>query len=115
MKTNKKKNRQIHYHVYVVRLEDCVALIPKVKKLNPDHDLEKPCVYVGMTGLKPEQRLKKHLTGYKASKFVEKYGVCLMPELYEDLNPLTYDEAVVAEAGLAHRLRAEGYAVVGGH
>ncbi len=115
MRAKKNKDRHIHYHVYVVQLQNEVADIPKVKRLNPERDPEKPCVYVGMTGLKPQQRLEKHRAGYKSSRFVEKYGVRLMPELYEDLNPLTYDEAVVAEAGLARRLRAEGYAVLGGH
>jgi hypothetical protein len=115
MKAKKKQDRRVHYHVYVVLLQDKVAQGTKVKKLNPEHDSAKPCVYVGMTGLKPQQRLEKHLAGYKASRFVKKYGVRLMPELYEELNPLTYDEAVVAEAGLARRLRAEGYAVMGGH
>ena len=115
MKAKKKQDRRIHYHVYVVLLQDKAAHIRKVKELNPRHDPEKPCVYVGMTGLKPEQRLQKHFDGYKASRFVAKYGVRLLPELYEDLNPLTYDEAAIAEAGLARRLRAAGYAVVGGH
>jgi len=68
-----------------------------------------------MTGLKPEQRFQKHLAGYKSSRYVKHYGIRLMPELYSDLESLTYDEAVVAEAGLARRLRAEGYLVVGGH
>ncbi len=58
---------------------------------------------------------KKHKAGYKASRYVRKYGVRLMPELYEDLNPLTYNEAVIAEQGLARKLRKEGYTVVGGH
>ncbi|UCC12939.1 MAG: hypothetical protein JSW02_05280 [candidate division WOR-3 bacterium] len=111
----KKKDRRLHYHVYVVLLDKCVGRMQKVKKLNPEYDPNKPCVYVGMTGLKPEERLKKHRAGYKASRFVKQYGIHLLPELYADLNPLTYDEAVIAEAGLARRLRAEGYAVVGGY
>jgi hypothetical protein len=32
-------------------------------RVNPDDDATKPCVYVGMTGLTPEQRLTKHLAG----------------------------------------------------
>jgi hypothetical protein len=107
--------RSIHYHVYVVLLDNKVGRITKVRFLNPKRDPKKPCIYVGMTGLNPTERLTNHLTGYKASRFAKKYGVRLMPELYEDLNPLTYDEAVIAEAGLARRLRAEGYTVVGGH
>lgn len=82
---------------------------------NPRRDSEKPCVYVGMTGINPVKRFENHKAGYKASGYVNKYGIRLMPELYEDLNPLLYDEAVIAEQGLARRLRAAGYTVVGGH
>ena len=82
---------------------------------NPRRDFEKPCVYVGMTGINPVKRFENHKAGYKASGYVKKYGIRLMPELYEDLNSLLYDEAVIAEQGLARRLRAEGYTVVGGH
>ncbi|KPK73275.1 hypothetical protein AMJ87_02255 [candidate division WOR_3 bacterium SM23_60] len=110
-----RKATVIHYHVYVVLLDRTVARIRKVKALNPRRDARKPCIYVGMTGLEPIERFKRHKTGYKSSKYVHKYGVRLLPELYEGLNPMTYDEAVIAEQGLARRLREEGYTVVGGH
>ena len=110
-----KKNKTIHYHVYVILLDDEVKNITKVRQMNRDQDPNKPCVYVGMTGLDPKERLEHQLAGHKASRFARRYGIRLMPELYEGLNPLTYDEAIVAEAGLARRLRAEGYTVVGGH
>lgn len=110
-----KRERRFHYHVYVILLDDSVRDIARVRQLNRGRDRNKPCVYVGMTGLDPRERLTHHLIGYKASRFAKKYGIRLLPELYEDLNPLTYDEAVIAEAGLASRLRAEGYTVVGGH
>jgi hypothetical protein len=98
-----------------VLLDSCIRKFRKVKDLNPRSDPTKPCVYVGMTGLKPVQRFKKHKLGYKSSHYVHKYGIRLMPELYDGLNPLAYDEAVIAEQGLARRLRAQGYTVVGGH
>ena len=110
-----KRKKSLHHHIYVVLLDECVGSFQKVRELNPERDIEKPCVYVGLTGLDPEKRFKKHKAGYKASKYVKKYGIRLMPELYEDLNPLSYEEAVIAEQGLARRLRAEGYTVVGGH
>lgn len=109
------KSRRTHHHVYVVLLDKKISRLHKVRELNPERDPLKPCVYVGMTGLKPDERFKKHKAGYKSSRYVRKYGVRLMPELYAELNPLTYDEAVIAEEGLARRLRAEGYTVVGGH
>jgi hypothetical protein len=96
-------------------MDEGIKRSAKVRRLNPDHDPAKPCVYVGMTGLTPRQRFRRHLAGYKSSHFVKNYGIRLMPELYQDLGPLTYDEAIVAEQGLARHLRAEGYMVVGGH
>lgn len=99
----------------MVLLEDCIRRFRKVQDENPRRDSEKPCVYVGMTGISPKKRFENHKAGYKASGYVKKYGIRLMPELYEDLNPLLYDEAVIAEQGLARRLRAAGYTVVGGH
>lgn len=43
-----------HHNVYVILLDDAVAKHPSVLRLNPKRDLEKPCVYVGMTGLPVE-------------------------------------------------------------
>lgn len=39
-----------------------------------------------------------------------KYGIRLMPKLYEHLHPMPYEEAVRMAANLAADLRAEGYA-----
>jgi predicted GIY-YIG superfamily endonuclease len=105
----------IHHHVYVILLDSEVGTLPRVQQDNPGCDPQKPCVYVGMTGLDPVERFKKHKSGRKASRYVQRYGIRLMPELYQELNPLTYAEAVIAEQGLARRLRNEGYTVVGGH
>jgi predicted GIY-YIG superfamily endonuclease len=107
--------KTLHYSVYVVLLDARIRRIARVKVLNPKRDLKKPCIYVGMTGIDPAERFQNHKRGYKASRYVRKYGIRLMPELYAELNPLTYDEAVIAEQGLAGRLREEGYTVVGGH
>ena len=41
----------------------------------------KLCVYVGMTGLTPEERLQKHLRGEKDAWSVRKYGQRLRPDL----------------------------------
>jgi hypothetical protein len=45
---------------------------------------------------------------------VRKYGLRLLPELYEYLNPMPYEQAVQMEKDLADDLRTQGYAVVGG-
>jgi hypothetical protein len=45
---------------------------------------------------------------------VEKYGLHLMPELYEYLNPMPFEAAAQMEKDLAEDLRAEGHTVAGG-
>lgn len=35
----------------------------KIRAANPDRDPAKPCVYVGMTGLDPQERFKNHKRG----------------------------------------------------
>src|SRR5437667_3714791 len=107
--------RQFHHSVYVVLLSDRALREASVLRLNPKRDLLKPCVYVGMTGIPVDHRFENHKNGYKAAWVVRKYGVRLMPELYEHLNPMPFDAAVQMELELAEDLRAAGYTVTGGH
>ena len=72
-------------------------------------------VYVGMTGLEPEERLANHKAGVKAASVVKRYGLHLLPELYAHLNPMPYEAAVQMERDLAEDLRRAGYTVTGGH
>jgi hypothetical protein len=85
-----------------------------VARLNPKRDREKPCVYVGMTGLPVDHRFENHKNGYKSARVVRKHGIRLMPELYEHLNPMPFEAAAQMEKDLAEDLRAEGYTVTGG-
>lgn len=75
-----------HHNVYVVLLDPRVLREKKVLKANPKRDPSKPCLYVGMTGILPTVRFQNHKAGHKASRYVEKYGVKLLPEMYEHLN-----------------------------
>jgi hypothetical protein len=104
-----------HHNVYVVLLEPGVARLRKVKLENPARNPKKPCVYVGMSGLAPEERFQNHKAGVKAAYVVKRYGVRLVPELYEHLNPMPFDAAVQMEMDLAEDLRRAGYTVTGGH
>ena len=104
-----------HHHVYVVLLKPAVARLRAVRLANPARDPGKPCVYVGLTGLHPDQRLSNHLRGFKSSSYVHRFGVKLLPELYSHLNPMPYEAAVQMEADLAEDLRRLGYTVTGGH
>jgi hypothetical protein len=84
---------EYHHHVYV------------------RYDCRKPCVYIGMTGLTPDERFDKHKAGIKSNRFVRRYGLRLLPELYECFNPMPYEAARDMEVELAIGLRAEGYGV----
>ncbi len=116
MKRRRRKTSKDPYHhsVYVVLLDDAVLKQRTVQRLNPGRDSAKPCVYVGMTGLPVDQRFQNHKNGYKSARIVERYGVRLMPELYEYLNPMPFEAAAQMEKEIAEELRAEGYTVVGG-
>lgn len=100
-----------HHSVYVVELSADVLREPKFRKCNPDYDPVKPCVYVGMTGLSPDERFDKHKAGIKSNRFVKLYGRRLLPELYEIYNPMPYEGAREMEVELAIGLREQGYGV----
>ena len=103
-----------HHNVYVVLLDKAVWNERRVRAANPNRNPSKRCLYIGMTGISPEERFQKHKAGYKASYFVKKYGVRLLPEMYEHLNPMPFDAACQMEKELAEELRAEGNTVCGG-
>ena len=103
--------RSWHHCVYVVLLSKDVWYEPKFRRCNPDYDPTRPCVYVGMTGQSPDVRFDKHKAGIKANRYVTRYGLCLMPELYECYNPMPYEAALEMEVELAIGLREQGYGV----
>ena len=104
-----------HHSVYVVLLDPAAGKIRKVRAENPKRNPRKPCIYVGMTGLTPEQRFANHKAGTKAAWVVKRHGLRLVPELYEHLNPMPYEAAAQMERELAEDLRRAGYTVTGGH
>ena len=107
-------DQKFHHSVYVILLEPEILRHPSIIRLNPNRDPAKPCVYVGMTGLPVEQRFENHKKRVKEAWVVAKYGIRLMPELYEYLNPMPFEAAAQMEKDLAADLRAEGYTVAGG-
>ena len=104
-----------HHNVYVVLLDSAVAKLRRLRSLNPNRDPMKPCLYVGMTGLTPEQRFANHKSGTQDAPLVKRFGIRLLPELYTHLNPMPFAAAVAMEMDLAEDLRREGYTVAGGH
>jgi hypothetical protein len=105
----------LHHHVYVVLLAPEAARRRELRGQKRQRDPNKPCVYVGMTGLSPDERFANHKSGVKAAGIVKKHGVRLLPELYEIFNPMPFDVAVAMEQELAEDLRKQGFAVAGGH
>ena len=98
----------------MVLLENAAAKHPSILRANPRRNPLKPCVYVGVTGLPVDDRFENHKNGYKSAWVVKKYGLRLMPELYEHLNPMPFEAAAQMEIELAEDLRAAGYTVTGG-
>src|SRR5258707_367973 len=105
----------LHHYVYVGLLDSQGLKLRKIRQDNPRRDEARPCVYVGMTGLHPDERFKNHKTGIKAAQVVQQYGIRLLPELYEVFNPMPFEVAAQMERELAEDLRAQGYTVAGGH
>ena len=99
------------HHVYVVLLDDRVWNEPAFRRCNPDHAIGKPLVYVGMTGLDPDRRFDCHKAGVRANRFVQRYGVRLLPEVYAVYNPMPYEGAREMEVELAIGLREKGWGV----
>jgi hypothetical protein len=83
------------------------------------HDRRRPepwGLYVGQTSRDPDIRFDQHKAGYKASGAVRRFGVRLLPELSEHLNPMRQWEAIEIEAALAEEFTRAGVPwVEGGH
>lgn len=73
-------------------------------------------LYVGETSVDPDLRFDQHKTGHKASRYVNRFGVRLLPQLFAHFNPLRRWEAVELEPALAEAFRRAGVPwVEGGH
>lgn len=110
-----KRQPEQHHNVYVVVLDPAAGRLRAVRAANPKRDPKKPCVYVGMTGLTPEERFANHKAGIKDASLVKRYGIRLLSELYAHLNPMPFEAAAQMEMDLAEDLRRAGYTVTGGH
>jgi hypothetical protein len=77
-------------------------------------------LYVGETSKSPEERFQEHTRGKRNkkgplfSRVVYKHHECLLPSLYNHLNPLSRKEAKYLEVKIAEDLRLEGIPVYGG-
>lgn len=92
--------------IYIVELDPAACDLP------PD---DHACVYVGITGLTPEERFANHKAGKRSSRIVKRYGVRLRPDLYAGIPRGIYAEMQAAEVAAADLLKGIGYHVHGGH
>lgn len=103
LKATTRLERGANYSVYVILLHD-----PRRR--------EPWGLYVGQTWRDPDLRFDQHKRGYKASGAARRFGVRLLPNLTEHLNPMRQWEALELEAALAEAFRAAGVPwVEGGH
>jgi hypothetical protein len=73
-------------------------------------------LYVGQTSRDPDWRFDQHKLGYKASSAVRRFGVRLLPHLFDHLNPMLEWESLELEAALAGAFQDAGVTwVEGGH
>ncbi|KAB2319673.1 hypothetical protein F8A86_06480 [Betaproteobacteria bacterium SCN1] len=103
--------RRERYCVYVIELSKDVLRESRFRKANPGYRTGKPCLYVGMTGLDPDVRFDKHKAGIQSNRFVQAYGLRLLPELYALYGKLDHDGACALEVELAIDFREAGYGV----
>ena len=73
-------------------------------------------LYVGQSVRDPDWRLDQHKAGYRASGAVRRFGLYLLPELFDHLNPLVRWESLELEEALADAFQTAGVPwVEGGH
>jgi hypothetical protein len=103
--------KRCHHSVYVVLLDDAVRKNARFAAKNRRMRRGLPCVYVGLTGLTPEERFANHRAGHKGARFAGTKGVQLVPDLYQRFNPMPFAVGAAFEPYLAGALRREGYGV----
>ena len=99
-------------NVYVIELDKEVLISKKFREKNPHLNPRKACFYVGQTTHDPETRFKQHKTGYKSNRFVKKYGLRLIPQIFKKFNPIPKrKDAEFIEKWIAEKLREKGHGV----
>jgi predicted GIY-YIG superfamily endonuclease len=99
------------FYLYVVALDEAVWTDNRFRWQNLQRNPRRPCVYVGQTARRPEERLAQHKSGVKANPYVRRFGGELLEDLTGPVEARTRREAEAAERALADRLRRQGYGV----
>ena len=100
------------YSVYIIELKQKVANVQRFKNRNPGMISGAKCFYVGQTYLDPRERFEQHREGYKANRYVKKYGKWIRWKMFQKYNPIsTREKAIEKEEELAMKLQAKGHGV----
>jgi len=103
-------NESAHCVVYTIELDSSVAREPAFAAKNPRHVPGKPCFYVGMTTLRPEERFAQHISGSKnASRIAHEFGKKLRMDIVENNKPTLRTWALEREKRVANKLRSQGF------
>jgi len=107
-------DKGLRYSVYVVLLDQYVGTLPQMRRRNPKRDPSKPCVYVGVTSVPVDRRFDFRRAAPWHEWRLHKFGVRLMPEHYDSLQPMMCKQALQTAKKLADDLRAKGFGVANG-
>jgi predicted GIY-YIG superfamily endonuclease len=99
-----------HHTVYAIELDPIVWRNRAFRERNPG-GAASGCLYIGVTGLSPEQRFERHREGTQSGRYVRAHGVRLRLDLVEGFSRLPFRIAACMEPKLAAWLRAQGFAV----
>ena len=99
-------------NLYVIQLDPLVRKDSKAfREKNPNYKADKHCLYVGSSAHTPEKRFAQHKAGEGANRYAKKYGLRLLPELYQDQPILTANNYIEEEKAYAEALRRQAHAV----
>ena len=98
------------HSIYAIELDRTVWKNRAFRERNPG-GAAGGCLYIGVTGLTPEERFERHRAGTQSARFVRSHGLRLRLDLVEGFSRLPYRIAACMEPRLAAWLRAQGFAV----
>lgn len=99
-----------HHSIYAIELDPAVWRNRAFRERNPG-GAAGGYLYIGVTGLTPEERFARHRQGTQSGRFVRTHGRRLRLDLVEGFLRLPYRIAADMEPRLAAWLRAQGFAV----
>ena len=99
-----------HHSLYAIELDRAVWKSRTFRARNPG-GAAGGCLYIGVTGLTPEERFERHRAGTQSSRFAHAHGIRLRLDLVEGFIRLPYRIAASMEPKMAAWLRAQGFAV----